>query len=476
VVELLEEPLNPFAYYMGYENEHRRQETPTPSAEPATDRGLSQLQERKGKMETSTKLAGLGLGIAENGRSEDGHRLYASQMQRLGDATNAKRSRDEMQALMKQGFDVKEDANNKQTGTAIDALPELNLDIMYTSGAESQIYIDGKLTVIAGGNERTRMNEINERLEKTLTLLEVDNENTMTDRINLARKFREGSSYVVPFGDTFELARSVIGQDIRWLSSPLRIPSGPDAPKVSKEREAIFRGYRDRLTQIKNTLTTPAAEHAYVTRYGNDDENRRNLEKFCRDPNAVAGAGKFALLLAVGALLALWSIKDIKEGTISFGTLLLAGAAMFLMQSGPKNAFMASDQFGSLVKHIGNDGLEKIDRMKPSARNHLIATLKFYSGSRGGITEKNIKELTNPTTTNGRSIDSKKVPEDIATLFLGYQDTAGAAYVLERSSKVRDPQGKEIKYALAKQYKESESDPGQLREVLQAPPAAQTKI
>ncbi|MDA0376447.1 MAG: hypothetical protein O3A80_04025 [bacterium] len=447
---------------MGREKYPERRE-PTPSVEPATDRVLpinpqKIATRRKGK--TRSQLIGLSLGISKNNPSEDGQRLSAYQMERLGDAANASRSRDEMQALIRKAFDVQKDA------TVLDALPELNFDIMYTSGAESQIYIDGKLTVIAGGNERTRMNEIDKRLAKTLTLLEVDNENTTTDRINLAKKFREGSSYVVPFGDTFELARSVIGQDIRWLSSPLRIPIGPDAPKVSKEREAIFRGYRDRLTQIKNTLTTPAAEHAYVTRYGNDDENRRNLEKFCRDPNAVAGAGKFALLLAVGALLALWSIKDIKGGTISFGTLLLAGAAMFLMQSGPKNAFMASDQFGSLVKHIGNDGLEKIDRMKPSARNHLIATLKFYSGSRGGITEKNIKELTNPTTTNGRSIDSKKVPEDIATLFLGYQDTAGAAYVLERSSKVRDPQGQEIKYALAKEYQESGIDPGELREVL----------
>lgn len=448
-----------------------RENSLTPSAAPATSRGLAELRTREEGMQTSAKLAGLGLGIAENGNSEDGHRLYAAHMERIGDAANAKRSRDQMQALMKRAFDVQEDADGKQTGTAIDALPELDFDIMYTSGAESQIYIDGKLTVIAGGNERIRMREIDERLEKTLTLLHVDNENTPKDRQNLASKFREGSSYVVPYGDTFELARSVIGQDIRWLSSPLRIPSGPDAPKVSPEREAIFRGYRDRLTQIKNTLTTPAAEHEYVTRYGNDDENRRNLEKFCRDPNAVAGAGKFALLLAVGALLALWSIKDIKGGTISFGTLLLAGAAMFLMQSGPKNAFMASDQFGSLTKHIGNDGLEKIDRMEPSARNHLIATLKFYSGSRGGITQKNIKELTEPKTTSGRIIDSKKVPQEIAELFLGYKNTAGAAYVLERSSKVRDPAGKEIKYSLAKQYKESESDPGQLRELMQAPPA-----
>jgi hypothetical protein len=168
----------------------------------------------------------------------------------------------------------------------------------------------------------------------------------------------------------------------------------------------------------------------------------------------------------------LWAIKDIKKGTISFGTLLLIGAAMFLAQSGPKNAFMGSKQFADLSRRIGREGMEKLQTMRPSARNHLIATLKDRSG-RGGITEENLHLLTEPKTKNGRSISSKRVDEDIARMFIGDPHPAGSAYVLERINGVRDAQGKEIMNSLADANYKSDKANEELTQIRQNLPAHQ---
>lgn len=456
-----------------------------PSTNPAVQKGYEALDKRKQRIRTNAQKAVLVGGLAMNEQTE-GRDRYNAFMRNIGNEFTDRREREEVQALLHSTFGVTEDENGKRTGTSLDKLPELDSSIMMRSGAEAQIYVNGKVEVISGGNEVVRMQEIQQRLAHTLALIDVNNTNTRQDIDALVEKYPNGSAYVVPCGNRLILARDTLGGDLRWLSSGYRIPNSPGSPQrytpqegdeegIIQKRERMFRQYRNMLTHIKNNLTTPALEHQYITRNGSDDENQRCLEQYCRDPNAVAGAGKFALLLAVGALLALWSIKDIKAGTISFGTLLLAGAAMFLMQNGPKNQFMTSSQFADLSQHIGKDGLEKIDRMKPSARNHLIAFLKSPTARNNGITRENMHLLTEPKATNGRIIDSKRVPEEIAQLFIGYKGTAGAAYVIENSHKVRDPQGKEIEYALADAHKHSDIGKGELKDaVSQGPPPAAT--
>lgn len=379
--------------------------------------------------------------------------LYTNNFFRLGKRANRPRTKAEAQGLIRQSFNVQDGTGD----SSIDGLPEIDESIMLRKEADAQIYIDGKVTVIKGPDEVKRMQEIIQRLEKTLTILDLNPEETDINALKIAAKrYPNKSSYAIPYGNTYALARTTIGQDIRWLSSPLRIPSEEGAA-VSPEREKIFRGYRDELIKLKNTLTTPAMEHQYVIQNGSDTENRRMLEEFCRDPNAVKGAGKFAALLAVGGLLALWGIKDVQKGTLSFGTMILAAGAMFLSKSGPKTAYMASAQFADLSKHLGPEIYENIKKLHPSARNHLIAMLESQTGRAGFPGENDILLLTEPKSRSGKIQANKRIPEEIALKFIGYRGNAGAASVLKRSAKIRDPQGTEIESSLVEANAKSDN-------------------
>ena len=422
-----------------------------PRTVPSVRIGLRKLDERRNAVGTRFKRANLSGGIYQHTGDERSFSRAASQWREIGEISNQIRGREEMQALMRTTFDVREDKDGKRTGTIIDDLPELD-------------------HLIPKDREPQRMRDIIKRLNKTLSVIDQEGDNMK----EIAKRFRGKSSYVIVYGSTYMLDRSLIGQDIRWLSEPFRIGdiNRPGGAREYTEREKMFIKYRDILLHIKDNLTTPAAEHSYVTEYGDDTGNEKLLRNACRDPDSVKGAGKFALLLAVSALLALWVIRDIKKGTISFGTLLLIGAAMFLAQSGPKNAFMGSKQFADLSRRIGREGVEKLQTMRPSARNHLIATLKDRSG-RGGITEENLHLLTEPKTKSGRPINSKRVDEDIARMFIGDPNPEGAAYVLERMAGVRDGPGREVMGSLADANHKSNRAHKELTQIQQNLPAHQ---
>ena len=412
--------------------------------------GERQLRERENAVRTRVALANASGGIYQHTGDERSFSRAASQWREIGEISNQIRGREEMLALMRTTF-IREDKDGKRTGTILDDLPK-----------QRDHLID---------REPQRMQDIVKRLNKTLSV--VDEKGTTMKEIE--NRLGGKSSYVIVYNRvTYMLDRGLIGQDIRWLSEPFRIGdiNRPGGAREYTEREKMFIKYRDMLLHIKNNLTTPAAEHSYVTEYGDDTGNKEFLKNACRDPDSVKGAGKFALLLAVSALLALWVIKDIKKGTISFGTLLLIGAAMFLAQSGPKNAFMGSKQFADLSRRIGREGVEKLQTMRPSARNHLIATLKDRSG-RGGITEENLHLLTEPKTKSGRPINSKRVDEDIARMFIGDPNPEGAAYVLERMAGVRDGPGREVMGSLADANHKSNRAHKELTQIQQNLPAHQ---
>ncbi|MBT4119359.1 MAG: hypothetical protein HOG89_00020 [Candidatus Peribacter sp.] len=391
----------------------------------------------------------------------------------MGDIANEKRSRTQMQDRMKIAFGVTEAGTGRGATTGLSSLPKIKGSIMMRKGADAQIYIDGKLVTISGPDELKRMQAIKKRLETTMRIINEKSDNLAA--IAKTKRYTDKTSYVTPQGDTYELERAAIGTDIRWLTSPLRITSA-EGSKVDPEREEIFRAYRDKLSYIKNTLTTPAAEHKYVTDHGNDDENLRCLERYCRDPNAIKGAGKFAALLAVGALLSFWVIRDTQKKNLSFTTLLLAGGAMFIMKGGPKNQFMASSQFADLSRRVGADGMKKLLNLPSGPRNHLIKTLNFYSG-RGGITEENLHELTDPKSKSGKRLTGKRVPDKIARLFIGDPKPSGSAYVLGKMKGVRDPQSKKVMISLAEANSKSETAHKELSDMLDKapPPAAPTE-
>ncbi len=327
--------------------------------------------------------------------------------------------------------------------------------------------------------ERKRMREIQKRLQTTLGVVDLEGDNFR----KVSRNFRQDSSYIYSqkIGNaddfTYTLARGLIGNDIRWLSDPSRInnPENPDRITVTPEREKIFLAYRKMLDNIKNRLVTPAVEHEYITKHGKDHGSKRLLRENCRDPGKLKNSSKFLVFLAVGALLALWAIKDIRKGKLSFGTLVLLGAAMFLAQSGPKNAFMSSQQFSNLSKDIGPKGMKSLqdfERLKPTAYSHLVSTLSKQQGS-GGITKENLHLLTDPKTTNGRPILSRRVPKEIAEMFIGRQHSADDAYVMRHMRGLRDPQSRQVAIDLAKANKDSGGRArDELEELIRTPEAA----
>ena len=323
------------------------------------------------------------------------------------------------------------------------------------------------------------MREIQKRLQTTLGVVDLEGDNFR----KVSRNFRQDSSYIYSqkIGNaddfTYTLARGLIGNDIRWLSDPSRInnPENPDRITVTPEREKIFLAYRKMLDNIKNRLVTPAVEHEYITKHGKDHGSKRLLRENCRDPGKLKNSSKFLVFLAVGALLALWAIKDIRKGKLSFGTLVLLGAAMFLAQSGPKNAFMSSQQFSNLSKDIGPKGMKSLqdfERLKPTAYSHLVSTLSKQQGS-GGITKENLHLLTDPKTTNGRPILSRRVPKEIAEMFIGRQHSADDAYVMRHMRGLRDPQSRQVAIDLAKANKDSGGRArDELEELIRTPEAA----
>ena len=327
--------------------------------------------------------------------------------------------------------------------------------------------------------ERKRMREIQKRLQTTLGVVDLEGDNFR----KVSRNFRQDSSYIYSqkIGNaddfTYTLARGLIGNDIRWLSDPSRInnPENPDRITVTPEREKIFLAYRKMLDNIKNRLVTPAVEHEYITKHGKDHGSKRLLRENCRDPGKLKNSSKFLVFLAVGALLALWAIKDIRKGKLSFGTLVLLGAAMFIAQSGPKNAFMSSQQFSNLSKDIGPKGMKSLqdfERLKPTAYSHLVSTLSKQQGS-GGITKENLHLLTDPKTTNGRPILSRRVPKEIAEMFIGRQHSADDAYVMRHMRGLRDPQSRQVAIDLAKANKDSGGRArDELEELIRTPEAA----
>ncbi|MAE68625.1 hypothetical protein CL635_02345 [bacterium] len=391
----------------------RLQQPMFPNSSPEATRGLEALDRHNAAQAAHARRGVASFDIFRSTGSDESHNQFNRSFARVGDYANEIRSKDVMQGLVRRTFNV-QDVGDERT-SLIDTLPHIDQGQLHEKEPDRMRQMFGKL--------RTSLRVIDARDAKSV-------EKTITRK----------NSYVVPYLDTFILYEGGIREDIAWLEE--RMSQGPGGARVHEERENIFRGYRDTLVRIKNSLTTPAAEHEFGKIYGAD---KRSLEDYCRDPEKWKGAGQMAGLIVIGTLLAFLAVHDFKKGSLSFSTMLLAGAAMFLSRSGPKTAVLSSSQFARLSGRIGKGGIEKLQnfaRTNSGPYNHLVKTLKDRA-NRGGITEENLHLLTDPK--NKRN----KVPEDIARMFIGDPTPAGSAYVLARLKKLKDPKTRRLTVDLA---------------------------
>lgn len=371
------------------------------------------LQAREGQRQLTRRATQTGIGVLKYDTSvaRGDHMGAVAAAQEIRGVANERRSKEQMLAAMDDVFQT----DTSGISQRIASLPSFDGVTFIRRDAHAQFQIEGKIYTESGGDERERMRTIQSRLKRTAG----KNKNF----------FSKKQSYLAEYAGTYELDRSLLEQDIRWISDGKRV-----GVNVPEKRRALFTAYRSVLTDLV-MQNTPKAEAAFTRQSKSLVGQRACLETYCRDPNAIKGASKFAALLAVGALLALWGIKDARNKSLSLGTLVLLGGVMFLMQSGSKHNYLSSQQFTNLTKGpIDGNAIKKLQslsRSKPSAYNHLTSWLDKQTRYNGGrIESQYLHQITKPINGRGKPDPRKAVPEDIAKLLVGL-NSSDAAYVLK---------------------------------------------
>ncbi len=311
---------------------------------------------------------------------------------------------------------------------------------------EAHIYIRGRLYTDNNGDERAMMQKIQERLRRTVSA-----------RDQFYRGGREDAYLEYDADNVLKVSRWQLEKDLRWLHDDKRI--GPDVPD---KRLQYFEGYANALTDIV-MLSNRKRESEFLHNTPSVLTDQKTLETYCRDPDAIKGAGKFALLLAVGALATLWAIKDIRGKTFSFATLILLGVVLFLTQTGSKFNFLGSKEFSDVTKRLSPTEIKKLMTLsRNSVRyNHLMSILESYAKT--GIPREELHRLTDPKKKVWNAAEKKyelksdparKIDADIAELFVGlpgsHQTLLNGLRTAERS-----PEGKQATLDFAKANFES---------------------
>ena len=303
----------------------------------------------------------------------------------------------------------------------------------YTQGAHGVIRKNGITRRVSGNNEVDKMQkEIIPALEATAGL-----DPAVITELPKGRKKGLAHSYLEIKGDgTMGLNVGLISHHIAWLSDRKRILranpdaegyDGPSRSEAVQKRDAYFRAYRDYLVNLRATILTPSELMDYENRNGDDTGMRDFLQEHCRtgSADAVRGSAKFALVLAVGALLTLWVVKDFRNKTLSLGTLILIGSMLFLMQGASKHAFIASKGFEDLTGKDGPlkkneaDELFALKKGNSAAYGHLKDFMKEFT-PQGSFTQEDVDfYLNNAKKHDGKPHEDKQEAGKIAQKYIG---------------------------------------------------------
>lgn len=288
--------------------------------------------------------------------------------------------------------------------------------------------------------EQQKLAEIRQRLKATQAITErsaLVKPNRQQARAYFPMFTKEGETYVV--STRAGTWRNELELDMQWLKRTSAITpeqAEADSEKViPEERKRVFDAYYDILNDLK-ALNDPEAEQS-IARRDDAKQVREDLARLCRDPRSPKNAAKFTALLALGGMLALWGIMDYRKNQLSFATLALLGGVLYLMKNGSKFDFLSTSQFATVARE-GMDGaatrkLQALAQSRPAAFNHLVKTMDECNYYDKQITEETIKELTEPKKKrSGQEVldTQRRVPEDIARLFIGMQP-GNVAFVLK---------------------------------------------
>ncbi len=348
----------------------------------------------------------LGLSQAERYATTGNPQDFDAAVRSLGAAS-------EMANRHKTAAEMMHDKDQILTKERIDSLPNL----------------PGNKSMDSKGTEQRRLLNIKQRLHATRAL--------RAEHVNQRRPSGLPETYLVPHNGTYKLNRDLIESELQFLNDPLRIDEDPtDTAVVDSEREQVFRAYSNLLAELI-TLGRPEDERRYVGKYGSALAEEQLVEHVCKHKTAddVKGAGRFALLGIVTALATLWGIKDIRNKSVSVGTLGLVGSMMYLAQGDTKRKneqfdFVRTEYFAELTRNGFNDNvirqLQQISRTRPAAMSHLISMLNKNTGPGKVVTQDMVDKMIRPTSTRGKPDPRRAIPKEIAQLFLG-QSCGGAA-------------------------------------------------
>lgn len=272
-----------------------------------------------------------------------------------------------------------------------------------------------------GGSEHERLNTIQKRLRATVALTASSARNTKKRSGQVEPYFPAVDTDGMIIQDNYVWRRR-LEDDLVWLNHETR--TGDDLPD-DDNRKMVFSAYSDLLAKLV-ALHAPKNEEWFVEKHNSILGAQKMVQQYCRDPDAVKNATRFAVLVAAGALLTLMAVMDFRNKKLSLSTLVLLGGVVLLMQNGSKFNFVGEKQFSELIKEgvNGNDikKLYAFSKGRPAAFNHLVRVMDECNSQGKPITEETIKELMHPTKRQGgREVPDgqKAVPEDIARLFLG---------------------------------------------------------
>lgn len=311
----------------------------------------------------------------------------------------------------------------------VENLPDPDEAFLQRSGMQALVYVNGIAQTDRRGNEQSTMRDIHEKLLNAARAAEDGN----------LELIKGGRNYLAKSGDTVAVNRSELERDLLWLEDDKRI-----GPNVPPQRLAYFNAYKDALVDLVR-LNNRADEEYFRKKSGSVLSERKVLESMCRDPNAMKGASKFALFLAAGSLLVLWGIKDFRNKSLSFPTMILLGTIVFLVGSRSKMNYVASTSFLEATKN-GLDGeqMEKLyafARRKPKAFKAMMDRMKEFKGS--GIPEEKRHLLTEPKK-NGKLLKDEIVDdEEIVNMMVG-NENAPPLSILEGIYKTRNSKGKDV--------------------------------
>lgn len=278
-------------------------------------------------------------------------------MREVFDAANIPRTKEQMI----------EDKNRILTEEAINNLPDLPGNLDYE-------------------NEQARLRVIKDRLKKTQKMSLKDFTKPPAGR----------SVYLVKHLNTFEINRTLIEEDLAWLSHPNRIQDNPRHAQVPVERQNVFRAYKALLAEL-TLLNTPANEHHFAKKYGSVIAAQENIRNCCNTTHeSIGGSLKFLLLLGSGALAAIWGIVDIKKKQVSLRTIAMVGAMGALLQKDTRFNYLSSDQFKRVSEKLGAEGIEALQNLARNGSgpfNALVRKMKEMTNYSQAINENTVKQL-----------------------------------------------------------------------------------